>query len=212
MCSWCQSDLCCGAGELPTVHDAEGWRETKNQKSLILLHDNLLSKTSKESTQTIILFLSWAFWFQVSNLNRNHCWLRLQGMNITEIAKSTSIRFRIRYWWEASTLSACWFVLSLCSPGLPSHKKKKKKHFDAKSRNTLQQNCDREHGVLQSCKPSLKCTRTNHTFQTISSRHEQILPYLSGNNLSLGGFWHTSLIDAVMMKITSATRGQQTHC
>lgn len=73
---------------------------------------------------TIILFLSWAFWFQVSNLNRNHCWLRLQGMNITEIAKSTSIRFRIRYWWEASTLSACWFVLSLCSPGLPSHKKK----------------------------------------------------------------------------------------
>jgi hypothetical protein len=91
------------------------------------------------------------------------------------------------------------------------HIKKKKKHFDAKSRNTLQQNCDREHGVLQSCKPSLKCTRTNHTFQTISSRHEQILPYLSGNNLSLGGFWHTSLIDAVMMKITSATRGQQTH-
>jgi hypothetical protein len=88
--------------------------------------------------------------------------------------------------------------------------KKKKKHFNAKSRNTLQQNSDREHDVLQSCKPSLKCPRTNHTFQTISSRQTNP-PYLSGNNLSLGGFWHTSLIDAVMMKITSATRGQQTH-
>lgn len=42
-------------------------------------------------------------------------------------------------------------------------------------------------------------------FQTISSRHKQILPYLSKNTRSVGGFPHMSFTAAVMIKMASAT-------
>lgn len=43
------------------------------------------------------------------------------------------------------------------------------------------------------------------TFQTISSRHKQILPYLSRKRRSVGGFPHTSFTADVITKITSDT-------
>lgn len=46
-------------------------------------------------------------------------------------------------------------------------------------------------------------------FQTISSRHKQILPYLSKNTRSVGGFPHTSFTAAVMIYMVSATAPQK---
>lgn len=42
-------------------------------------------------------------------------------------------------------------------------------------------------------------------FQTISSRHKHIFPYLSRKRRSVGGFPHTSFKADVMAKMTSAT-------
>lgn len=47
------------------------------------------------------------------------------------------------------------------------------------------------------------------TFQTISSRHKQILPYLSRKRRSVGGFPQTSFTAEVITKITSDTTWKQ---